>query len=242
MGGLLDRRLLSALAACAAAELLLVAAVAAKEPTSGALAVVAALVLAPVAVAAVAAVARRFAGGRFPIAAAVVYVLLPLAANRFVLVSSRTAFDKTALPTLVGTQHTWLLAVGVLAAVLAATQPERAAAVVGAAVLVASLIVWHAGRLGHVQTLLHETGWSVAFPEWLLVAAIVAAVLRRPYLGTALGCFALAVVFRAAHHAAEVGGFWSALAPLAPVGAVLVSSLWLLVPRLRLAAARRPAS
>jgi hypothetical protein len=238
----LDARNLPAIAGCIVAELVVVAVVALEEPTSGALAVVAALVLAPVAVASAAAAAGRLARGRFPVAAAVVYVLLPLAANRFVLASSRPAFDRSALPTLVGTQHTWLLAVGILAAVLAATLPERAAAAVGAGMLVASIVVWGTGALGGVQTLLHETGWSVAFPEWLLVATIVAAVLRRPYLGAALGCFAVCVVLRAAHHTNGVGAFWSALAPLVPVGAVLVSSLWLLVPRLRLAAARRPVS
>ena len=228
--------------ACAAAELVVVALVAAKEPTSGTLSVIAALVLAPIAVLAVATTASRFAGGRFPLAAAIVYVLLPFAASRFVLSTSRSAFDRHALPALVGTQHTWLLAVGVLAAAVAAKAPERAAAAVGAIVLVAALVAWGAGRLGHVQTLLHETGWSVAFPEWLLVATIVAAALRRPYLGAALGCFAIAVVLRASDHTGDAGVFWAALAALAPLAAVLVSSLWLLVPRLRLAAARRTAS
>ena len=236
-----DRRQWIVLGACAIVELAVVAVVAHEEPTAGTFAVLVALLLAPVAVVGVAATAARFAGGYFPLAAAVVYVLLPLAANRFVLAPSRAAFDRRALPSLVGTQHTWLLAVGVVAALLAATLPERMAAAAGAVVLVAALVGWGAGNLGGVQTLLHETGWSVAFPEWLLAATVAAAVLRRPYLGAALGCFACAIVLHAAHESG-VGSFWGALAPLAPLGAVLVSSLWLLVPRLRPAAARRPAS
>jgi hypothetical protein len=172
----------------------------------------------------------------------VVYVLLPFLANRFVLAPSRGAFDREALPTLVGTHHTWLLAAGVAALVLAAVLPERAIAAAGMAALVAALVVWGVGKLDGAQTLLHETGWSVAFPEWLLVATIAAVLLRRPLLGVGLGCYALAVVLRATHHADGVGPFWGALAPLAPAGAVLVSALWLLVPRLRPAAARRPAS
>ncbi|HEY0416548.1 MAG TPA: hypothetical protein VGC78_09195 [Gaiellaceae bacterium] len=230
------------LAACAAAQVLVVIAVAATQPTSGTAAVVAAVVLAPIAVAGVAATAARFADGAFPVAAAAVYVLLPFAANRFVLGPYRASFDRDALPALVGTQHTGWLAIGVGAVVLAAILPERVAAAAGAAVLVAAAVVWSPGALGDVQPLLHETAWSVAFPEWLLVATIAAVVLRRPLLGAAIGSFAVAVLLRASHHAGGVGSFWSAFAPLAPLGAVLVSGVWLLVPRVRLARARRPAS
>ncbi|HZU20853.1 MAG TPA: hypothetical protein VE982_06515 [Gaiellaceae bacterium] len=237
-----DRRHWLWLGACVAAQIAVVAGTAAAEPTSGAAAVVAALLLAPVAVVVVASAAARLAGGRFPAAAATVYVLLPFLANRLVLGPSRGAFDRHALPALVGTRSTWLLALGIAAAALAAALPERAAAACGGAALVASLVVWSPSRLGALQPFLHETAWSVAFPEWLLVATVAAAVLRRPLLGAAVACFAVSVILRAAHHPLDGAGFWRSLAPLAPLGGVLLSSLWLLVPRLRPAFARRPAS
>jgi len=204
--------------------------------------VLVAVVLAPVAVAAVAATAARFADGWFPVAAAAVYVLLPFLGNRFVLGPHRSAYDHHALPTLLGVQHTGLLAIGIAGAVLAAVLPARMAAAAGAAGLVAALVAWGPGSLGDVQPFLHETAWSVAFAEWVVVATIAAVVLRRPLLGAALGCAAVAAVLRAAHHTADVGAFWRTFAPLVPLGGVLVSALWLLVPRLRPAGARRPAS
>lgn len=237
-----DRRRLLWLGACTAAQLVVVAATAAAEPSSGTAAVVVAILLAPVAVAAVATTAARLADGRFAVAAAVVYVLLPFLGNRLVLGPYRNAFDRHALPALVGTQATWLLGVGVAAALLTAVLPELVAAAAAAAFLVAALIAWSPSDVGALQPFLHETAWSVAFPEWLVVATIAAAILRRPLLGGALGCFAVAVILRAAHHPLDDAGFWRSLAPLAPLGGVLVSSLWLLVPRLRPARAGRPAS
>jgi hypothetical protein len=233
---------LRGVAACAIAEIVVVAVTAATQPTSGALAVLAALVLAPVAVVAVARAAARFAGGRFPLAAAIVYVLLPFIGNRFVLGQYRAAYDRNALPALVGLQHTGLFALGVLAVAAAALAPERVAAAAGAVVLVVALVVWHPSGLGDVQPFLHETAYSVALPEWVLAASIVALVLRRPYLGAAVGCLAIAAVLRAAQQPLDDQGFWRELGVLAPLGAVLLSGLWLLVPRLRPARARTAAS
>jgi hypothetical protein len=231
-------------AGCAAVQLVLVAVIAARQPTDGGLAVAAALVLAPVGIAAAALTADRLASGWFPACAAVVYVLLPFLANRFVLGPHRAAFDRHALPALVGVQETGLLAVGAAAAVLAATAPELAAAAAGAVVLVAALVARSPGALGDVKPMLHETAWSTALPEWLAVATIAAVVLRRPLLGAGIGCFAAAVTLYASHRLGGEASFWRALAPLVPLGAVLVSSLWLLVPPLpwRLRRDARPAS
>src|SRR6185437_15253521 len=60
-----DRRQLVLLGLCSAAQLLVVTLVSAKQPTSGTLAIIAALALAPVAVAGVAAAAARVAGTWF---------------------------------------------------------------------------------------------------------------------------------------------------------------------------------
>ena len=76
------------------------------------------------AVAATARIGGRIAGARFAVAAAAVYVLLPLLANRFMLVDYRSTFDAHALPALVGVQHTWVFAAGVAAAVAVALLPR----------------------------------------------------------------------------------------------------------------------
>ena len=238
----IDRRQRLLLAACVAAQVAVVAAVAATQPTDGALSVVVALALAPVAVLGVAATAARLRDGAFPVAACATYVLLPFLGNRFVLGGYRSAFDRHALPALVGVQATAAFALGVGAIVAAALLPPRVTAAAGGVALVAALVAWPPGKLADLQPMLHETAWSVALAEWLLVATIVAVILRRPPLGIALGCLALAVVLRAAHQPLDDEGFWRALGPLAPAGGVLVSSLWLLVPRLRPAAARQAAS
>jgi hypothetical protein len=111
-------------------------------------------------------------------------------------------------------------------------------------VLVAALVARSPGALGDVKPMLHETAWSTALPEWLAVATIAAVVLRRPLLGAGIGCFAAAVTLYASHRLGGEASFWRALAPLVPLGAVLVSSLWLLVPPLpwRLRRDARPAS
>jgi hypothetical protein len=220
-----------------AASVLVVVLVAATQPTSGALAVAVALVLAPVATFAAAVTAARFAGGWFPPAAAVVYVLLPLLANRFVLGVYRADFDAHALPALVGVQAPALLALGVVAGLAAAFLPARPAAALGVVALVAGVLAWGVGGLGDLQPMLHETAWSVALGEWLLVATVAAAVLRRPLVGVAAGGFVVAVVLRASTHSFGHAGFWRELAPAAPLAAVLLSALGLLVPRLRPAAA-----
>jgi hypothetical protein len=228
--GLFDRRQARVPAACAAAQLLVVIAVAATQPTSGAVSVAVAIVLAPLSVLSVAAAAARLSRGRFPSAAAIAFVLLPLFANRFVLGPYRGAFDSHALPALVGLQATGWFALGVLLVAIVAVAPERIVAAAAAAALVAALFAWSPGALGDVRPMLHESAWSVALAEWVVAATIVAAVLRRPYVGVSLGCIVVAAILRASHQPYDDAGFWRALAPLAPAGGVLLASLSLLVP------------
>jgi hypothetical protein len=58
-------------------------------------------------------------------------------------------------------------------------------------------------------------------------------VVRRPFLGVAIASIAVATILRAVHQPLAGVGFWSALGPLVPTAAVLLCSLWFLVPRLR---------
>lgn len=229
-----DRRLLLAVGCCAIVQVAVVLAVAAKQPNAGAGAVVAAVLLAPVAVVAAAAAARRLAGGGwFPLVAAAAVVLLPFLANRFLLARERADFDRHALPALVGTQATGVFALGVFAVVLVAVLPRTVAAATGLAGVAAALAVWSPAALGDLKPMLHETAYSVALPQWLVVASIAGAALRRPRIGIALGSVAVAAILRAAHQPQGDAGFWRGLGPLVPAGGVLLASLRLLVPPLR---------
>jgi hypothetical protein len=236
----LDRRRGLTIGAAVAAELVVIG-VAFKEPTSGAPAVVAALVLAPIAVFAVIRAATRLAGGWFPPAAGVVYALLPLTATRLLLPTYRPVFDQHALPTLVGLQSTWMLALGIVLVLAVAFAPVRVDAAAAIVLVVAAAIVWGFDDVSALPSRLHETAWSVALTEWLVVASVLGALLRSPAVGGALGAVLVATIMRAAHQPYDDGTFWRDLAPAAPAAAVLVSSLALLVPRLR-PARRRPAA
>jgi hypothetical protein len=221
-----------ALAACAVAALVVVAGTAAADPTDGALSVLAALVLAPVATLAAAGVARRAAGGWFPVAAAAVYVLAPLLATRFVLPSYRPTFDDRALPAAVGLQATGTFALGVLLAVAAVFVPRLAGAAAGVVLAVVALALW-GGSLGDLRPALHETVWSVTLAEWLVVAGVVGILLRAPAIGAMVGGGLVAAIAWGAHRGYDGAGFWRSLAVAAPAVAVTLSSLGLLVPRLR---------
>jgi hypothetical protein len=234
------RRQRIAVGALAAAELVVVALVAATQPTDGALSVVAALVLAPVAVAATAALAGRIGSDRFGVGAAAVYVLLPLLGNRYMLPTYRGTFDARALPPLVGVQHTLVFALGVAAAVAVVLAPRAFAAAGGALAFVVTAVVWQFAGVGQLRPGLHETVWSIAFIEWLLLAGILAALLRAPLLGLAVGGWLSAAILWGAHRGYGDAVFWRSLAVALPAGAVLLSSLALLAPRLRPAGSRAP--
>jgi hypothetical protein len=213
-----------AVAACAAAALLVTAAVAWKEPNDGAAAVVVALVLAPLAVAATAALGARVAGDRFAIGAAAAYVVLPLIANRFMLSTYRTTFDTHALPALVGTQHTVLFAGGIAVAIATALGPKVVAAAGGVVAFVLAASVWQLAGVGRLAPGFHETVWSVSLLEWLLVAGILGILLRAPLLGLAVGGWLVAAVLYGAHRGYDDGAFWRSLAVAAPAVAIAFSS------------------
>lgn len=222
------------IAAAAAAAVLVVAATAAKEPTGGSLTVVAALILAPLAVGAAALAAWRLAGRTAAAVAAVVYVLLPVLANRMMLGTYRATFDRHSLPGLVGLREPLILAVGILATAVATLVPALLASAGGVALAVVALSLW-GGNLGDLPPAFHETIWSVTFAEWLVVAGILGALRRSPARGVALGGVAIAAISFAAHRGYDDGAFWAALAGAAPAAAVLLTALGFLVPR------RRPA-
>jgi hypothetical protein len=230
-----------AVAALAVAALVVVALVAATQATDGTVSVVVALLLAPVAVGATARIGARIAGAHFAVAAAAVYVLLPLLANRFMLVDYRSTFDAHALPALVGVQHTWVFAVGVAAAVAIALLPRAFAAAGGALAFVIAAAAWQFAGIGRLAPAFHESVWSVTLLEWLLVAGILGALLRAPLLGLAIGGWLLAGVLWGAHRGYADAVFWQSLAAAVPAGALVLSSLALLVPRLRPAKRRAPA-
>ncbi len=222
-----------ALAALAAAELVVVAAIGAAYGTDGTASTFGALALAPVAVLATAAFARRVAGERFAIAAAVTYVVLPLLATRFMLSTYRSTFDHQALPNLVGLRATPWFALGVLLTAALAVAPRRAAGVSGAVAAVAALILWGTADLASIRNGLHETAWSITLLEWFFVAGFIGAARRNLWLAVALAGWLLAIILHAAHVGYDNAAFWQSLAAGASLAAVLLTSLALLVPPLR---------
>ena len=230
-----------AVAALAAAALVVVALVAATQNTDGAVSVVVALLLAPVAVGATARIGGRISGPRFAVAAAAVYVVLPFLANRFMLFDYRATFDARALPALVGVQHTWVFAIGVAVAVAMAFLPKAFAAGGGVLAFVIAAAAWQFEGVGRLQPAFHESVWSVTLLEWLLVAGILGALLRAPLLALAVGGWLLAAILWGAHRGYADALFWQSLAVAVPAGALVLSSLALLVPRLRPAKRRAPA-
>ena len=62
---------------------------------------------------------------------------------------------------------------------------------------------------------------------------MVGAARRAPLAAVALGGWLVFFALRAADRGYDGGAFWAGLAPALPAAAILVSSLTLLVPRLR---------
>jgi hypothetical protein len=220
----------------AAAQALLVLLIAARYGHGGALAIVGALVLGPVAVLATARVADRIAGRRFATGAAWTFVLLPLVALTFFTSGYRHTWLHVVLPQLVGLRATGWYALGVAIAIAAAVVPARAAAVAAAVAAVVGLFVYDAGALGDVRSGIHETGWSVSLAEWLPLAGAIGTARRAPLFALALAGWLVLFALRGASHGYDNGAFWAALAPAMPAAALLVSSLALLVPPLRASA------
>lgn len=196
--------------------------------------VVAAVVLAPAACIAAGLLGRRVAGHAHGTAAQWVYVALPGFGYAYALGTYRHTFVHGALPQLVGLHEPQWLALAVALAALAAFAPDRAVAALGVIALVVALATWGTAGLTGLRNGVHETAWSVAFGEWVFVAAVVGVALRRPLLALGIGGWAATVIVGAAD--AGYGGdgeFWRALAPAAPALAVLLTSIWLLLPRIR---------
>ena len=221
------------LAALAIVEIAVVAVIGFAYGTDGPLATFVALVLAPAAVVLTWRLADRLAGARFADLAALLYVLLPALAAVTMLSTYRSTFLHRAVPHLVGLRGTGWFALGLaigVAALFRASAPVLA--VTGLVLLVGSF-----GDLSAIRVGLHETAWSIAMLEWLALAGVVGAALRSRTRAAGLaGWLALAVAL-AARRGYDGAAFWQTLALAAPAIAVLLSSLWLLVPPLRLAPA-----
>jgi hypothetical protein len=217
----------------AAVQVAAVAGVAVTGTTGGTVSVVAALVLAPVGVWAVAAAGARVAGPPFGLAAAIVFVLLPHVARAYFYGAYDKVYADDVLPNLVGLRATWTYAVGIAAAIAFRFAPRAFVAAAGAVAAAAALAAWGTGELAGVKANLHETGWSPGLLEWLPVAGAVGAARKAPLLAIGLFGWLLFVVLRAADAPYGNGAFWRELAPALPAAALLVAGVALLVPRVR---------
>ena len=216
-------------ASLAAAEVVGVGVIAVRYGTDGAFSTVAALILAPAAVGLSYALGKRLAGERFGLGAAAAYVALPFLGWLYMLSTYRPAFAHEAFPDLVGLRATPWFALGLVLAVGALFRPLAAVfAVVGGIELVSGF-----GHLGEIRTGLHETSWSITMLEWLPIAGAIGAA-RNSWLRalTLAGWLAFAIG-HAGRQGYDGAAFWQSLSIAAPAMAVLLSSLVLLVPRLR---------
>jgi hypothetical protein len=227
------RRRPSAVFLVAAAEVVIVAAIAAAEPTGGALAVGVALVLAPVAVWAVAGIAEEIGGPRFGVLAAALYAVLPVAGHVLFYGVLRGIYGSHILPALVGTRAPGWFALGVGIAVVTRLAPTR---LVGVAALVAgvvALVLWVDVDWTTVFGDLHESTWSPTLVCALPLAGLIGVCLRTPWVVAVLGGWLAFFVLRGVHGPYYSGALWTGLAAAMPAVAVLITSLGLLVPRLR---------
>ena len=101
--------------------------------------------------------------------------------------------------------------------------------------------LWQFGGLGHLPPAFHETVWSVSLVEWLLLAGILGGLLRAPLWSAAIGGWLLAALLWGAHRGYDGAVFWRSFGVAVPAAALVLSSLALLVPRLRPAGRRAAA-
>ena len=236
-------RALLALAVLSIASVLLVAR---HAGTSFGWSTIAALALAPVASTSVAALGQRAAGARFAVAAAVVYALLPFAGRLYFYGPFLDTYDHRVMPAFVGLEHTGWFALGVAVCIATVVLPERVAAALGLVGAAAAAIAWIDVSWTDLYGQFHETTWSPTLLSFLPLAATIGLAIRRPWLAAAVTGWLAVLVLRGVHRAYTGGGFWLSLAAAAPQIAVLLSSVALLVPPLRLrrspALRRDPAS
>ena len=221
------------LGALALAAVIAVAGLAAARPTGGALSVAAAILLAPVAVWCVVSVGERIAGTRFAVTAAVVYIVLPFATRLYFYGGFLDVYDREIAPALVGVRSTGWFALGIAVGVAVATLRPSVVAAAGAVVFVIALVLWADTNWTRLYGDFHETTWSPTLLALLPFACVLAVALREPRLAAALGGWIGFFILRGAHRPYAGGGFWLSLAAATPAAAVLISSLGLLVPRLR---------
>jgi hypothetical protein len=182
--------------------------------------------------------ARRIRDGWFPVVAAAAYVGLPVIAVRYFFAEYRHVYVHQALPWLLGLERPLVLASGLAIVAGAALAPRFMFALSGLGAFIAALVVWGTSRVDDVRLGgLHETAWSLGIGEWLVLAGALGVILASLRVGIGVsGWFAL-LFLRATHDPYVTGAFWRQLAPAVPALAILMSSIWLLVPplpRLRL--------
>jgi hypothetical protein len=217
------------LIALAAADVVVVGVIADRYGTDGALSTALALVLAPIAVGLTYRLGEQLGGERFGLLAAAVYVALPLLGAVYVFSTYRRTFAHEAVPDLVGLRATPWFALGLALAVGALVRPL---AVVFAAVGAFELVTGF-GDLGGIRSGLHETAWSITMLEWLPIAGTLGAARLSWLRAIALAGWLAFAVGHGARQGYDGAAFWQSLSIAAPAIAVLLSSLKLLVPRLR---------
>lgn len=221
-------------AALAATEVVVVAGVAVAYGTDGPLSTAAALLLAPVAVLLTKRLGATLSGERFGVAAAVIYILLPVLGTLYALGPYRHTFTHEAVPALVGLRATPWFALGL---VLTALALARAAAVLFVIAGVVSIALG-TGDLRTVRDGLHETAWSISMLAWFGVAGVIGATRRSVALAASLAGWLTFAVLHAARQGYDNAAFWQSLSVAAPAIAVTLTSLALLVPPVRPALAR----
>jgi hypothetical protein len=214
-------------------ELAIVTWAALRYSTDGAGATAVALLLAPIAVWSIVAAGTRLGGPRFGLLTAASYVLLPVLASAYMLVSYRNTFEQEAIPDLLGLRATPWFAIGVVMTILLAYAPRVILAATGVAATSAALLAWGTDPLSGVRVGLHETAWSIALLEWFVLAGLIGAARRSLWLAIALAGWIATAVLHGAHLGYEHSAFWSSLSVAAPAAALLLSSLVLLLPPLR---------
>jgi hypothetical protein len=216
--------------------------VATREGTGGALALLVALAVSPVALAATYRTGSRLAGKRIAVAAAAAFVFLPPGGSLYFVDAYDHTWSHDVLPHLLGLRGTLCYLAMAGLAVLAAVLPRAVLALAGVVALTAAFITWSLGSITDLRNPLHESGWSVGLLEWLPLAGMLGALLRSRWLAVALAGWLVFAVLRAAERPYADGSFWVALGPALPAAAVLVASIGLLVPPFRRRAAAVPSS
>src|SRR5262249_51630761 len=139
----------------------------------GLFSVVGAVVVGTIAVAAVYKVGGLLDGERYALLATATYIALPLFGLLGTVAPARHSFLTRAAPGIVGLSSPGRLLIGVAVTALAAVVPRWSQAAFGVIAAAVALAVYGLGDLGEVRSGLHETAWSIALLEWLMIAGTV---------------------------------------------------------------------